>query len=67
MSANHGSTPAAWAGTGIVMIGFMIGGLGLVVGSMPMFWVGVACAPLGIVVGFVMAKMGLGGEPAQDR
>jgi hypothetical protein len=67
MSANHGSTPAAWAGTGIVMIGFLIGGLGLVVGSMAMFWVGVACAPLGIVVGYVMAKMGLGGEPAQDR
>jgi hypothetical protein len=67
MSANHGSTPAAWAGTSIVMIGFLIGGLGLVVGSMPMFWVGVACAPLGIIVGYVMAKMGLGGEPAQDR
>lgn len=67
MSANHGSTPAAWTGTGIVMLGFFIGGIGLVIGSMTMFWVGVACAPLGMVAGFVMAKIGLGGEPAEDR
>jgi hypothetical protein len=64
-SAHHGSTPAAWAGVGIVLLGFLVGGLGLVLGNMPIFFVGCALAPLGAVVGMVMSKMGLGGEPAE--
>lgn len=64
-SAHHGSTPAAWTGTGIVLLGFIVGGLGLVLGSMLMFWIGVALGPVGAIVGVVMAKMGLGGEPVE--
>lgn len=67
MSASHGSTPAAWTGVLIVLAGFVIGGLGLVIGSMLLFWIGVACAPLGAVVGLVMGKMGLGAEVPVDR
>jgi hypothetical protein len=63
MSANHGSTPAAWTGVTIVLIGFIVGGLGLALENMPLFWAGVACAPVGAIVGYVMAKMGLGGDP----
>lgn len=65
MTAHHGNTPAAWTGVGIVLLGFLIGGIGLVVESMALFWVGVACAPVGAVVGLVMAKMGMGGDPVQ--
>jgi hypothetical protein len=64
-SAHHGSTPAAWTGVGIVFLGFVVGGLGLVLESMPLFWVGVALGPLGAIVGYVMSKMGLGGEPVE--
>ena len=67
MSAKHGSTPAAWTGTGLVLLGFLVGGLGLLIGSMALFWVGVALGPVGAVAGLVMAKMGLGGEPAEER
>jgi hypothetical protein len=67
MSAHHGSTPAAWTGVLIVLLGFLIGGIGLVVGSMLLFWIGVACAPLGAIVGLVMARMGLGAEVPVDR
>lgn len=67
MSAHHGSTPAAWTGVAIVLVGFVVGGLGLVLDSMLLFWVGVACAPLGGLVGFVMAKMGLGADVPVDR
>jgi hypothetical protein len=63
MSAHHGNTPAAWTACTIVLVGFVVGGLGLVVESWPMFWVGVACAPIGVIVGVVMSKMGMGAEP----
>lgn len=67
MSAHHGSTPAAWTGVLIVLAGFVIGGIGLVVGSMLVFWIGVAFAPLGAIAGMVMAKMGFGAEVPVDR
>ena len=31
MSANHGNTPAAWTGVAIVLVGFVIGGIGLLI------------------------------------
>lgn len=65
MSAHHGNTPAAWTGVLIVLVGFVVGGLGLVISSMPVFWVGVALGPIGGIVGVVMARMGYGAEPVQ--
>jgi 1,4-dihydroxy-2-naphthoate octaprenyltransferase len=67
MSAHHGSTPAAWTGVLIVLVGFVIGGLGLVLESWLLFWVGVACAPLGALVGFSLGKIGFGSEVPVDR
>jgi hypothetical protein len=64
MSAHHGNTPAAWTAVLLILVGFTVGGIGLVVGSMPVFWVGVALCPIGVVVGKIMQKMGLGAEPA---
>ena len=64
--AHHGNTPAAWTGVMIILLGFFVGGIGLVVGSMVMFWIGVALAPIGVVIGKVMQKMGLGAEPVGD-
>jgi len=65
MSAGHGSTPAAWTGVAIVLLGFVVGGLGLVLENMPMFFAGVALGPVGAIVGYVMAKMGMGGDPVR--
>ena len=64
MSAHHGNTPAAWTAVIIILVGFCVGGLGLVVDSWPMFWVGVALGPVGAIVGKIMQRMGLGAEPA---
>jgi hypothetical protein len=61
--AHHGNTPAAWTGVTLMLIGFIVGGIGLVMGSMLLFWVGVALQPVGIIVGSIMAKMGMGAEP----
>jgi len=67
MSAHHGNTPAAWTGVLIVLAGFVIGGIGLVIDSMTVFWIGVACAPIGAIVGMVLGKMGLGSDVPVER
>jgi hypothetical protein len=61
MSDNHGNTPAAWAAVGVAMLGFVVGGIGLMFNpvSMPVFWVGVAIGVASIVVFAVMVRMGL--------
>ena len=66
MSAHHGNTPAAWTGVLIILAGFAVGGIGLMVDNWPLFWAGVALGPIGVIVGLVMAKMGLGSEPVSD-
>ncbi len=65
--AHHGNTPAAWTGVLVILVGFVVGGIGLMIGSWPVFWVGVVLAVLGPVVGKVMQKLGLGGEPVEAR
>jgi hypothetical protein len=62
--AHHGNTPAAWTGVMIILVGFVVGGIGLVADNMTVFWVGVALVPAGAIVGKVMQKMGMGAEPA---
>ncbi|MFL6106261.1 MAG: HGxxPAAW family protein [Marmoricola sp.] len=59
MADNHGNTPAAWTAVVIGLAAFVVGGIGLMVSSMPVFWVGVALAPVALVTLYVMAKMGL--------
>jgi hypothetical protein len=63
MSDNHGNTPAAWAAVFASLLGFVVGGIALMLSpvSYVLFWVGVALAvPVALVVFVVMTKMGLG-------
>ena len=59
--AHHGNTPAAWTAVTVAMVGFVVGGVGLMLDpvSMPVFWVGIALGVASLVVFVVMAKMGL--------
>lgn len=61
MYDNHGNTPAAWTGVAVAMLGFVLGGVGLMLDpvSMTLFWVGIALGVGALVVFAVMAKMGL--------
>lgn len=63
MADNHGNTPAAWTAVVIGLAAFVVGGIGLVAGSMVMFWVGVALLPVALVALTVMNAMGLGDTP----
>jgi hypothetical protein len=58
MSDNHGNTPAAWTAVTIALASFVVGGIGLMLDSMVVFWVGVALTPIALLVGYVMSRMG---------
>jgi hypothetical protein len=62
MSAHddHGKTPAAWTVLVIVTAAFIIGTIGLFIGSWVTFWVSVGVLLLGAIIGKVMQAMGLG-------
>ena len=61
---DHGSTPAAWTAVTIIMIAFLVGGIGVVAALPWLFWAGAALVVVGIIVGKVMQMMGLGSESA---
>jgi hypothetical protein len=60
MSDNHGNTPAAWTAVSIGLAAFVVGGIGLMAGSMVVFWIGVALAPIALLSAVVMTRMGYG-------
>jgi hypothetical protein len=68
MSDNHGNTPAAWAAVGVAMLGFVVGGIGLMFDPvrLAVFWVGVALGAVALVLFVVMARMGLNGPRQGD-
>jgi len=61
MTDNHGNTPAAWTAVVVALAGFVVGGIGLMVSGIGLaFWIGVALAPVSLVVLAAMNKMGYG-------
>lgn len=58
--AHHGNTPAAWTAVCVALVAFLVGGVGLVVGSYLVFWIGVGMLGVAVVVGKVMQAMGMG-------
>ena len=60
MTAQHGNTPAAWTAVTVALLGFIVGGIGLMVGNMTLFWIGVALAPIALIVGKIMSMIGYG-------
>ncbi len=57
--AHHGNTPAAWTAVVVALLAFVVAGIALMVGSWLMFWIGVALAPLAVVLLLILSKMGL--------
>lgn len=60
MSDNHGNTPAAWTAVAVALLGFVVGGVALMLDpvSMTLFWIGCAIGVASLLVFAVMAKMG---------
>ena len=58
--SDHGNTPAAWTGVVIGLLGFVVGGVGVILSpiNMTLFWAGVVILLVGGVVYFAMDKIG---------
>lgn len=61
MSNNHGNTPAAWTAVAVALLGFVVGGVALMLDpvSMTLFWIGCALGVGSLLIFAVMARMGL--------
>ncbi|WP_139981016.1 HGxxPAAW family protein [Nocardioides litoris] len=63
MSDNHGNTPAAWTAVSVALVGFVVGGAGLMLEpiSYPIFAIGVGLNVVAGLLYVVMGKLGLNG------
>lgn len=60
---HHGRTPAAWAGTGLALVGFVVGSVGFLLSPFPNWTVvaiGAALVVAGVVAGWALALAGYG-------
>ena len=61
-NVHHGRTPAAWAGTVITLVAFIVGAIGLVLGNWLIFWVAAGLIVVALIVTLVLRKMGYGAD-----
>jgi membrane protein YdbS with pleckstrin-like domain len=58
---HHGRTVAAWVGTLVALVAFIIGGFALVFGpNWVMFWIAVALIVVALIATVVLQKLGYG-------
>jgi hypothetical protein len=57
---HHGRTLAAWTGTTIAMVAFIVGGIAVVVQNWTLFWVCVALLVVALIATKVLQVMGHG-------
>ena len=57
---HHGRTPAAWAGTMIALVAFVVGGPALIFQWWAVFWICCALLVVALIVTVVLQKMGFG-------
>ncbi|GAA3051901.1 MULTISPECIES: HGxxPAAW family protein [Actinomycetes] len=58
----HGSTPAAWTLSLTLIVGSIIAGIGFVAEIWVLAYIGAACVPLALILGYALKKAGLGVE-----
>jgi hypothetical protein len=57
---HHGRTVAAWTGSTIALIAFVVGGIAVVIQNWPLFWVSVVLAVVALIVTVVLQRLGYG-------
>lgn len=62
---SHGNSAAAWTAVIIIAVGFVIGGVAMVIDQWWLFWASAGVVVVGAIVGKVMSVMGMGNEPTR--
>ena len=63
---SHGSSPASWTAVLVCLLGFTVGGIGLIPDpNWVVFTIGVVLTLASGVIGLVMSAAGLGGKRAE--
>jgi VIT1/CCC1 family predicted Fe2+/Mn2+ transporter len=57
---HHGRTVAAWTGSVIALVAFIVGAIAVLLPNWPLFWVSVGLAVVAIIVTVVLQRMGYG-------
>ncbi len=57
---HHGRTLAAWIGTTIAMVAFIVGGIAVVIQNWPLFWASAALVVVALIATKVLQVMGHG-------
>ncbi len=57
---HHGRTLAAWTGSVIALIAFVVGGIAVVIQNWPLFWASVGLAAVALIVTVVLQRLGYG-------
>ena len=57
---HHGRTLAAWTGSGIALLAFILGGIAVVAKIWPLFWVSVGLIVVALIATVVLQRMGYG-------
>jgi fatty acid desaturase len=57
---HHGRTVAAWTGSVIALIAFIVGGIAVVIPNWPLFWASVGLVVIALIVTVVLQRMGYG-------
>jgi len=57
---HHGRTLAAWTGSSIALVAFIVGAVAVVLPYWPLFWASVALAAVALIVTVVLQRMGYG-------
>lgn len=57
---HHGRTPAAWVGSMVAMVAFIIGGVAVVLQVWPLFWAAVILLVAGLIATRILQVTGYG-------
>ena len=59
---HHGRTLAAWIGTTLALVAFILGGIAVVIQNWPLFWISAGLLVLGLIATKVLQVMGYGAD-----
>jgi hypothetical protein len=59
---HHGRTIAAWVGTTVALVAFILGGIAVIVQNWPLFWASAALLVVGVIATKVLQVMGYGAD-----